>query len=347
MKVEIENLDTRKLAYNETYAWTSTLLKSLRNSMDLFKFDEIVPTPFSRRYEPGAKHSVIVLGDKTLPDIRENGDKDSSFNSKVEVAGEQYYYMSVSHVVEKQMATEYLPKVYCLAPCLRLLMEGEELSAKHIYSFFQFEIEWRTERMEDVFDLGEKILYEAGNKILSLIDNNDNLTLTPLAKRNTESLVKGSYPRITFEEALERVGRSKDSEGDLTSEEDALLSNQFDTPFWIYNYPAGVRDSIYHESPKGVFQTYDLMLPFGYGELTTGGIRPTSGEEIINQSKTLGNSYHPEYAQWKDKSQVQTAGFGIGLERLLKFISGAESILDFIQYHDAGPNTTITRPIQK
>lgn len=346
MKVETKNEGLKKLSFQETYKWTSLGLNSLRKSINLFGFEEIVPTPFSRRYEPGAKHSIVVLGDKTLPIIKENKENDEP-NSKVEVSGGQYYYMSVSHVVEKQMALEHLSKVYCLAPCLRLVMDGEEVSAKHLYSFFQFEIEWRTQEMEEVFDLGGQILQETGKNILEMAKNDSDLMLSPTAQRNIESLIRGPYPKITFAEALERVGRTKDSKGDLTSEEDAILSNQFDTPFWIYNYPPGVRDSIYHEGPKDVFQTYDLMLPFGYGELTTGGIRPTSGGEIINQSNQLGNSYHPEYAEWKEKSKVQTAGFGIGVERILKFVSGSESVLDFVQYHDAGPNTTIKRPNTK
>ena len=83
------------------------------------------------------------------------------------------------------------------------------------------------------------------------------------------------------------------------------------------------------------------MLPFGFGELTTGGIRPHSKEEIVKQSITLGKSYYPAYADWKETSKVQTAGFGIGIERFMRFITDSDSILNFVQYHDDGPNKNI------
>jgi asparaginyl-tRNA synthetase len=333
------NIDKKQFAPSLTYQWTSIVLQSLRNAISNLGFHEIVPAPFSSRYEPGAKHSVVVLGHKSLPTIKNDVTKPA--HKRVEVVGEQSYYVSVSHVVEKQMAVEHLGKVYCLAPCLRLVMEGEEKSGKHLYTFYQFEIEWKTQSMEDVFSTGEKFLVDFSSQLFKKIMGNAGIEKSPIVMRHLESLMQGNYPRITFSEALAMVGRKAESKGDLTPEQDTYLTEQFTTPFWIYNYPPGVRDSIYHEEPNGIFQTYDLMLPFGYGELTTGGIRPTSGEEIIVQSNILGTSYHPSYAEWKERVQIQTAGFGIGLERLLRFLAGTNSILDFIQHHDSGPNRTL------
>lgn len=327
-----------KFTSYETYSWTSIGLNSLRNSIEKLGFSEILPAPFSALYEPGARHSIVVLGDREVPNIIEN-DSDNT-KDRVVVKGKEYYYVSVSQVVEKQMAAGFLEKVYCIAPCLRLLMEGENTSKKHLFLFFQFEIEWKTQSIDEVFSISEKLLVQFAKDVLERAKDYD-INISNTARRNIDSLLKGNYPKITFSEACQLVGRDSSITGDLTPEEDSILSSQFDTAFWIYNYPDNIRDSIYHEEPKGNYQTYDLMLPFGYGELTTGGIRPTTGEEIVNQSKALGTTYNPSYAQWKDASKVQTAGFGIGIERILKFISGSDSILDFVQYHDHGPNKTI------
>ena len=76
-------------------------------------------------------------------------------------------------------------------------------------------------------------------------------------------------------------------------------------------------------------------------ELTTGGIRCKTGAEIVRQSQALGKAYSMQYAAWKDQAGIQTAGFGIGLERLLRYMSGAETILEFVQYHDDGPNNSV------
>lgn len=323
------------LNYKETYQWTGQSLFVMRKSITELGFMEIVPAIASDRYEPGAKHSIAVLGDQKLPEIKQK-------EGDIVVEGWRHYYMPVSHVVEKQMALEYLEKVYCLAPCLRLLIGAENQSQKHLFNFFQFEIEWRTESMDSVFETGELFLKNVGSSLLELI-NNKILKANSLALQNINSLIQDNYPKISFSEASERVGKGANSTQDLTPDEDAILTKQFQTPFWIYDYPEGVRDSIYHKNDKNSFDTYDLMLPFGYGELTTGGIRCKTGQDIIEQSKKLGKSYNPAYAIWKDKAQVQTAGFGIGFERFLKFISGADTVLDFVQYHDDGPNKLIDK----
>ena len=222
-------------------------------------------------------------------------------------------------------------------------MDGEENSGKHLYNFFQFEIEWRTSCMNDVFQLGEKILTSLAKTIL----RDESIVLTETGKRNVLSMAKEKYPAITFSEGHKLIANSPDLTRDFTPEEDEKLSKLFDQPFWIYDYPEGVRDSIYHQNDKRSYDTYDLMLPFGFGELTTGGIRPKSGAEIVQQSEKLGKSYSRGYAEWKDKSQIQTAGFGIGLERIIRFMSGCESILDIVQYHDHGPNKSINEAFFK
>ncbi len=178
-------------------------------------------------------------------------------------------------------------------------MDGEENSGKHLYNFFQFEIEWHTSNMTDVFEQGEAILISLAKNILE----NKLITHSKIGLRNIKALTKPGYPTITFSEGHSLIGNSPNLKRDFTPEEDEKLTKLFDTPFWIYDYPEGVRDSIYHQNSKGSYDTYDLMLPFGYGELTTGGIRPKTAEEILTQSKRLGKSYSNIYAEWKNKSQ--------------------------------------------
>ncbi|EGC1289947.1 hypothetical protein H8526_004054 [Salmonella enterica] len=332
MKMSRPNLN-----YKDTYLWTGTVLNGLRKAANENQFIEILPSIISTIFEPGARHSFAVLGDKKIPDILNEGP------GCVTIQGKEKYYLPVSHVVEKQMSLEFLDKVYCLAPCLRLVMDGEEISGKHLYNFFQFEIEWRTSSMDDVFTQGEKILTSLAKTIIE----DKNLKLSDKGLRNIKALAKTGYKTITFSEGHKLIGNLANTKRDFTPEEDEKLTNLFDVPFWIYDYPEGVRDSIYHQNEKGSYDTYDLMLPFGYGELTTGGIRPKSAKDILEQSKKLGKSYSRDYAEWKERSQIQTAGFGIGLERIIRYVSGCDSILDIVQYHDLGPNRKIDKKFFK
>ncbi len=107
--------------FDAAYTWTADVLASLRHSLSRGKFDEILPAILSDRYEPGARHSIAVLGDRTRPQVSKGPDG-------VVVRGAEFYYLPVSHCVEKQLSLEYLDRVYCVAPCVRLLMAGEDIS---------------------------------------------------------------------------------------------------------------------------------------------------------------------------------------------------------------------------
>ncbi len=329
-----------------SYIWSDLILWGLRKSLHDLGFVEILPAILSSRFEPGARHGIAVLGHRALPEITDNPDAENR-NRQVRVGGHRAYYLPVSHAVEKQFSLEHMERVYTLAPCVRLLMSGEHDSGRHLYTFFQVEIEWRTESIDDVFTTAEKILATTAREVLASLPAEWRDDETP--RHRLASLTAATYPRLTFAESVARVRRdapagnsvNPHSPDDLTHDEETALAESFETPFWVYDYPEGVRDSLYQRNAAGRYDTYDLMLPFGFGELLTGGLRPESGAEIVRQSEALGREFHEDYANWKDRAGVQTAGFGIGLERLIRFCSGATSILDVRRYHDSGPNAGI------
>ncbi|MBR1069139.1 amino acid--tRNA ligase-related protein [Bradyrhizobium liaoningense] len=330
------------LSGTQLYEWTGSILHEVRQSARDLGFVEIVPAVLSTRFEPGARHSVAVLGHKDLP-IVEHVDEEADKRRRIKVMGERAYYLPVSHAVEKQVALEHMNRVYCLAPCVRLLMDGEHVSRRHLYTFFQIEFELRTEDVAEVFEVGESLLSSFALRLLDRMSPNLNAS----SRERISALVKVPYPRIPFEAAKQMIASTGPLGSDLTHAEESELGAKFQSPFWLCDYPEGVRDSLYRRGTNGLYKTYDLMLPFGDGELATGGLRPESGEEVVRQSRMLGKSYNPSYAEWKDRSGIQSGGFGIGLERLIKFCTGIRSILDVRMPHDSGPNATIEQEIGK
>ncbi|MGL4859945.1 MAG: amino acid--tRNA ligase-related protein [Enterobacteriaceae bacterium] len=332
----------RSFSNAQTYRWTTIGLSAIRRALEDMGFNEIVPAILSCELEPGALHSYAVIGDRLRPIVQYLNSND--IECRVSVSGKEAYYLPVSHNFEKQQATEYLDRVYVIAPCMRLLQEGEAQSRKHLNTFFQIEVEWKTESMAEVLKTAETLLVDMARVLSKKMDSFPTLN-TQVSQKHIGAIMLGNYPQMRFSEVLEMVGANPDRQTDLTLEEDLAISKKFDRPFWIYNYPKGVRDAVYHENAEGNYDTYDLMLPFGYGEAATGGIRPKTGEAILAQS--TGNLGEPEetltygHARWKSTRQIQTAGFGIGLERLLRFISGADTVFDFVQPHDHGPNRKI------
>lgn len=328
--------------YYNAYFWNSRILSSLRKALDFEEFDEILPAILSERYEPGARHSIAVLDDRSRPSISIKTDRVGA--SRVSVEGERHYYLPVSHCVEKQLSLEYLSRVYCIAPCVRLLMEGEEYSGRHLYTFFQAEIEWRTESVSEVYTTTEAILRKMAEDLLAKLSGHGRID--PAAFQRLAGLARVPYPQIRFSDARALVSEvagtvNPHADGDLTHAEEFALSNHFETPFWLTDYPDGVRDSLYRQSQDGTFLTYDLVLPGGYGELATGGLRPDQPQSIIEQATKLGETPHHFYADWKARTRMQTGGIGIGVERLVRYCAGVESVLDLLVAHDQGPNASI------
>lgn len=336
----------RQFSYQQTYQWTNLGLRAIRRAMLDMHFNEIVPAILSRELEPGAHHSFAVIGDKIRPQIEKI--ETDSIERQIKVTGKEVYQLPVSHNFEKQQAVEFLDKVYCLAPCMRLLQKGENVSRKHLNTFFQIEVEWATQSITEVFLNAEKILSKAAGYLIEDLEKSS-VDVSETSIKHLNSIHAGNFSIITFAEALEKVGADPARCSDLTFEEDQLLSSKFDRPFWIHNYPKGVRDAVYHENEEGNYDTYDLMLPYGYGEISTGGIRPNTAEAILQQSvDNLGEPLETlthGHAEWKRTRKIQTAGFGIGFERFLRFVSGSHTVLDFVQMHDHGPNSVIQASI--
>lgn len=326
---------------HDVYAWTGDILAALRTSLDVHGFAEILPTILSERYEPGARHSIAVLGDRALPEVAVEQKGDSK--RRVTVTGAEYYYLPVSHCVEKQLALEYAERVYCMAPCVRLLMEGEDRTGRHLYTFFQAEIEWRTESVDEVYDVIEAVLARFAEELIRRLSGR---RLDDAATTRIKALADIPYERLPFAQARQRVADvggavNPHATGDLTHAEEKALSEAATAPFWLTDYPDGVRDSLYRRTPVGTFATYDLILPQGHGELATGGLRPDSVHDILRQANRLGSSPHTYYAEWKARTQLQTGGLGFGVERLIRYCAGVPSVLDLRFAHDQGPNARI------
>lgn len=325
----------------DAYRWTSDTLAALRATLDRLGFDEILPAVLSERFEPGARHAVAVLGDRALPEITPSNGRRPA---RVAVTGARAYYLPVSHCVEKQLALEYLDRVYCIAPCVRLLMEGEDRTGRHLYTFFQAEIEWRTESVEQVYALIEQVLAGLVAELRPRLSHRDALEAETDAR--LDRLAAVPYRRIPFADARAIVAEAggdvnPHAAGDLTHAEELALSTWARAPIWLTEYPDGVRDSLYRRAGGGTFATYDLVLPAGYGEVATGGLRPDSADDIRAQAAGFDRSPHPFYADWKERTAIQTGGIGFGLERLVRYVSGSASVLDLRFAHDQGPNASI------
>ncbi len=130
------------------------------------------------------------------------------------------------------------------------------------------------------------------------------------------------FRRVLHEEIAEKLSIT----GEIPWEEEKIISEESDAPFWVIDYPPGSRGFYYLES-GGVLKSMDLIMPEGYGEIISGGER----EYKYNRVKRLleKDGVVEEYSWYLNMLKVgipPSAGFGLGIERLTQYICGLSHI---------------------
>ncbi|ANF22811.1 asparagine synthetase [Thermococcus piezophilus] len=221
---------------------------------------------------------------------------------EIEVYGERLR-LTHSMILHKQMVVAMgIDKLFILSPNIRL--EGKSADdGRHAYEFTQLDMEMAHASMDDVMSLIEGL-------IAGLFKEARSWGLEREIPR-----VKTPFKRFTLDEITAEFG----------SEEEA--SKAMDEPFWI----TGIPREFYDREVDGQWRNYDLYLPGGYGEVSSGGEREWEYEVIVRKMKKAGISleaFRPYLEVAKAGLLRPSAGAGIGVERLLRYMVGAEHIAE-------------------
>jgi asparaginyl-tRNA synthetase len=282
-----------------------TLSRAIRSCLDSEGFVELLPP---------------VIGPLTDPGIRGAG------TVKMEYYGEPYVVMT-SMILYKQMAVNTFPKIYSFSPNIRLEVPEGLSTSRHLAEFYQVDLEVAHGSCESLMDLGDKLLHEV---IKSVHDScTDHLEFL---KRDL-SVPPLHLPRITHHEAIEMLraaGHKAPYNEELSWIAERKLSELFETPFWITEYPSGSRGFYYtrdSETPS-VLRSMDLILPEGYGEVSSGGEREYTRDGVTRSMMESGEdpSKYGWYISMIEEGILPSAGFGIGVERLTRYVCGVEHI---------------------
>jgi asparaginyl-tRNA synthetase len=163
-------------------------------------------------------------------------------------------------------------------------------------------------------------------------------------------LVKPPFPRISYDEAVEQLialrEKAQDPEQkellriewgmDFGSPHETELTSQFSQPVFVYGYPTQVK-AFYMEPWPGrpeVCKSVDLLAPEGYGEIIGGSERMSDYDLLLQRLPEHGL---PEKAfQWylelRRYGSVPHSGFGLGVERMVTWLTGITHIRETIAY---------------
>ena len=301
----------------------------------------------------GEMFRVTTL-DPANPELKEDGRVDFS----KDFFGKETN-LTVSGQLEAELGAMALGQVYTFGPTFRA--ENSNTS-RHLAEFWMIEPEVAFADLDDDMDLGEDFLkylikYALNhcNEDLEFLMQREALVekQKPQNERNELNLIERlefvlshSFERITYTEAIQILENSKPYKKkkfkfpvswgvDLASEHERyLVEKHFKKPVIIYNYPKEIK-AFYmrnNEDDKTV-AAMDVLFP-GIGEIIGGSQR----EERLNVLKQKIKDFDIEeeslwwYLDTRRFGTAPHAGFGLGFERLMMFVTGMTNIRDVIPF---------------
>src|SRR5262245_33777707 len=147
-------------------------------------------------------------------------------------------YLSQSGQLYMEAAAMALGRVYCFGPAFRA---EKSKTRRHLIEFWMMEPEWAWATLEDIIQLEERLLVATVGRVLDRCRED-----LKVIERDTTKLerVKGPFPRIHYNDAvrmLHEAGREFEWGGDFGAPDETELSNRYDTPIFVTNYPAAVK----------------------------------------------------------------------------------------------------------
>ena len=160
--------------------------------------------------------------------------------------------------------------------------------------------------------------------------------------RRLQFVVDRPFQRVTYAEAVDILLASGQTfeypvaQGqNLQSEHERYLTEKhFQSPVTVYDYPRGIKPFYMRLNPDGKTVTaMDVLVP-GIGEVIGGSQREERLDQLCENMRH--HNLKPEdywwYVDLRKYGTVPHAGFGLGFERLLMFLSGVANIRDVIPY---------------
>ncbi len=267
-----------------------------------------------------------IIGPATDPGIR--GARQVSFD----YYGVEYKVMS-SAILYKQMMVASLEKIYFFSPNIRLEPLETARTGRHLCEFVQVDLEVAYATYHDVMKIAERLLQHVCKRIKE--EYQEELEALGRDLR----IPRIPFKKITYKEALdileERGFQVKYGE-EIPWDAEEGISSLFEEPFFIYDYPRGSRGFYDREDPErpGILRDFDMLYPEGYGEAISGAEREYEYEKVAKRIKETGEdpSKYGWYIEMLRHGIPPSAGFGIGVERLTRYICGLKAVWEARPY---------------
>jgi asparaginyl-tRNA synthetase len=246
---------------------------------------------------------------------------------------DQKAYLTQSWQLYAEAMISAIGKAFTVAPSFRA---EKSRTRRHLTEYWHLEVEEPWLDLDGLMRLEEELVANACRRVGE--EMKDELKLVG-GDPDELARVKAPFPRITYDEAVKLVQKSRPDfkwGTDMGYEEETVVTESFNQPFFVSHFPKGVKAFYHMPDPKNpkVTLSVDLLAPEGYGEITGGGQRIHDLNLLLARIKEEGMNAedYKWYVDLRRYGTVPHSGFGLGIERTLAWMCKLEHIRDAIAF---------------
>jgi len=243
-------------------------------------------------------------------------------------------YLAQTWQLYAEAAMYGLEKIYCIAPSFRA---EKSKTSRHLTEYWHTEMEIAWASLDELMDYAEEMTKFVLKRVIE--NNKEELEILERDVKKLEPSLKKSFPRVRYEEVLkilEKKGMKINWGKDLRTIEEEKLMKVYDTPVFVTHYPKEIMAFYKPSDPenKEVALCFDMLGPEAQGELIGGSVRDTNIDELKKSLKKKGENLE-DYSYYFDihsYGAIPHGGYGLGTERLIKWICGLDTVKDAIGF---------------
>ncbi|WP_342525690.1 asparagine--tRNA ligase [Chryseomicrobium sp. FSL W7-1435] len=243
-------------------------------------------------------------------------------------------FLSQSGQLYMEAAAMAMGKVFSFGPTFRA---EKSKTRRHLIEFWMIEPEMAFVEFNESLEVQENYV----SYIVQSVLKNCQLELERLG-RDTSKLeaIQAPFPRISYDEAIEFLLEKGFDDikwgDDFGAPHETAIAEAYDKPVFITHYPVGIKPFYMQPHPErdDVVLCADLIAPEGYGEIIGGSERIYDYQLLKQriQEHGLDEAAYAWYLELRKYGTVPHSGFGLGLERTVAWISGAEHVRESIPF---------------
>ncbi len=250
--------------------------------------------------------------------------------------------LSVSGQLEGEVAAMAMGKIYTFGPSFRAEKSN---TPRHVAEFWHVEPEVAFAELDDIIEIAEDMIKYIIRAVLEKCPEEMKFFNQHFEKgliEKLENVINNDFAVMTYTEAIEELLKA-DKEFqypvewgcDLQTEHEKYISEEVcKKPVFLTDYPKEIKSFYMKQNPDGkTVAATDLLVP-GVGEIIGCSEREADLDKLLEAMKIRGMSMedYEHYIALRRFGSVPHSGFGLGLERIILYITGMQNIRDVILY---------------